>query len=132
MTFIRTLYRQNQHLWRHFGDKMSPGNQGVFQLLKEMAFRRILVFYNSRKWSHFGGAMSLFWSFRLRQLFSPLLGLFRLAPGFVKFDHVVPRPLRRRSTQSLQRIRMRLLVRPGPVELRIDPDVNRRLLLRTI
>ncbi len=24
---------------------MSPGNQGVFQLLKEVTFRRILVFY---------------------------------------------------------------------------------------
>jgi len=21
---------QNQYLWRHFGDKMSPGNQGGF------------------------------------------------------------------------------------------------------
>jgi hypothetical protein len=26
LTFIRTRYRQNQHLWCHFGDKMSPGN----------------------------------------------------------------------------------------------------------
>jgi hypothetical protein len=30
---------------------MSLENQGVFQLLKEVAFRRILVFYYSRKWS---------------------------------------------------------------------------------
>ncbi len=37
-------------------DKMSPGNCGVFQLLKKVAFRRILAFYNSRKWGHFGGA----------------------------------------------------------------------------
>jgi len=29
---------------------MSPGNQGVFQLLKEVTFRRILVFYDERKW----------------------------------------------------------------------------------
>jgi len=34
---------------------MSPGNQGVFQLLKEVIFRRILVFYNALKWGHFGG-----------------------------------------------------------------------------
>ena len=33
---------------------MSPGNQGVFQLLKEVIFRRILAFYNLRKWSYFG------------------------------------------------------------------------------
>jgi len=32
---------------------MSPGNQGVFQLLKEVTFRRILVFYGPRKWDHF-------------------------------------------------------------------------------
>ncbi len=36
---------------------MSPGNQGVFQLLKEVSFRRILAFYNSRKWGHFRGAL---------------------------------------------------------------------------
>ena len=36
---------------RHFGDKLSPENQGVFQLLKEVIFRRILAFYNSRKWA---------------------------------------------------------------------------------
>jgi len=34
---------------------MSPENQGVFQLLKEVAFRRILGFYSSRKWNHSGG-----------------------------------------------------------------------------
>ena len=33
---------------------MSPGNQGVFQLLKEITFRNILAFYSLRKWSHFG------------------------------------------------------------------------------
>jgi len=35
---------------------MSPGNQGVFQLLKEVTFRRILAFYNARKWGCFGVA----------------------------------------------------------------------------
>ena len=34
-------------MWRHFGVIMSPENQGVFQLLNEVTFRRILVFYNS-------------------------------------------------------------------------------------
>jgi hypothetical protein len=33
---------------------MSPENQGVFQLLKEVTFWRILKFCNSRKWGHFG------------------------------------------------------------------------------
>jgi len=37
---------------------MSPGNQGVFQLLKEVTFRRILAFYDARKWGHFGGVCS--------------------------------------------------------------------------
>ena len=32
---------------------MSPENQGVFQLLKEVTFRRILAFYSSRTWGHF-------------------------------------------------------------------------------
>ncbi len=32
---------------------MSPENQGVFQLLKEVTFRRILAFYSSRKWGYF-------------------------------------------------------------------------------
>jgi len=31
---------------------MSPGNQGVFQLLKEVIFRIILAFCSSRKWGH--------------------------------------------------------------------------------
>ena len=44
LTFIRTRYRQNWDLWRHFGDIMSPENQSVFQLLKEVAFWRILAF----------------------------------------------------------------------------------------
>gem|GEM_PF-5471640 len=34
---------------------MSLENQGVFQLLKEVAFRRILAFYSSRKWGYFWG-----------------------------------------------------------------------------
>jgi hypothetical protein len=33
---------------------MSLGNQGVFQLLKMVAFRRILVFYNTKNRDHFG------------------------------------------------------------------------------
>jgi len=37
-----------------YSTMMSPENQGVFQLLKEVTFRRILAFYNSRKWGHFG------------------------------------------------------------------------------
>jgi hypothetical protein len=32
---------------------MSPGNQGVFQLQKEVTFQRILTFYNMCKWNHF-------------------------------------------------------------------------------
>ncbi len=36
LTFNRTRYRQNQHLWSHFRDIMSPENQGVFQLPKEL------------------------------------------------------------------------------------------------
>ena len=31
-------------MWRHFGVIMSLGNQGVFQLLKRVTFRRILAF----------------------------------------------------------------------------------------
>ena len=46
LTFFRTRYRQNQHLWRHFGDKMSLENCGVFQFMKEVTFRGILAFYN--------------------------------------------------------------------------------------
>jgi len=37
---------------------MSPGNQGVFQLLKEVTFRRIVGFCSSRKWGHFEGICS--------------------------------------------------------------------------
>jgi len=32
---------------------MSPRNQGVFQLLKEVTLRRILAFCSSRKWDYF-------------------------------------------------------------------------------
>jgi len=32
---------------------MSPENQGVFQLLKEVTFRKILAFYNSRQGDRF-------------------------------------------------------------------------------
>ncbi len=34
---------------------MSPENQGVFQFLKKVTFRRVLAFFNSRKWGHFAG-----------------------------------------------------------------------------
>ncbi len=37
---------------------MSPENYGVFQVLKEVNFQRILAFYNSQKWGHFGGVCS--------------------------------------------------------------------------
>jgi hypothetical protein len=33
---------------------MSPGNQGVFQLLKEVTFRRILVFSTCEKGANLG------------------------------------------------------------------------------
>jgi hypothetical protein len=36
---------------------MSPGNQGVFQLLKEVTFRRILASCSLRKWGYFWGAL---------------------------------------------------------------------------
>jgi len=39
--FIRTRYRQNQHLWCQNGNTMSPGNHGVFQLLNEVAFHEM-------------------------------------------------------------------------------------------
>ena len=42
------------------------------------------------KTGYFGGALSLFYSFRLRQFCSALLGLFRFVPNFVQFDQVVP------------------------------------------
>jgi len=38
-----------------YSTKISPENQDVFQLLKEITFRKILAFYSSRKWGHFGG-----------------------------------------------------------------------------
>jgi len=43
---------------------ISPENQGVFQLLKNVTFRRILAFCNSRKWGHLGALVRgsvLFW-----------------------------------------------------------------------
>ncbi len=33
---------------------MSPENCGVFQLLREVIFRRILAFCNAQKWNNFG------------------------------------------------------------------------------
>ncbi len=33
---------------------MSPGNKGVFQLMKKVAFRGILTFHDPRKWDNFG------------------------------------------------------------------------------
>ena len=35
---------------------MSLENCGVFQRMKEVTFRGILVFYNARKWGYLGGA----------------------------------------------------------------------------
>ena len=46
-------------MWCHYGDMMSPENQGVFQLMKEVTFRGILVFYNLRKWGYFEGAWAV-------------------------------------------------------------------------
>ena len=43
-------------MWSQNGDTKSLENYRVFQLLKEVTFRRILVFYNIRKRGHFGGA----------------------------------------------------------------------------
>ena len=40
---------------------MSPENQGVFLLLKEVTFRRIKVFYCSKKWGHFGASVRSDW-----------------------------------------------------------------------
>ncbi len=38
MTSVRLEFGQNQGLWRHFGDTLSPGLGGVFQLLEEVAW----------------------------------------------------------------------------------------------
>ena len=54
MTFIRTRYRQNQYLWSHFGDKMSPENCGVFQVSERGDFWRNFGILQLRK-------MGLFW-----------------------------------------------------------------------
>jgi len=43
-----------RELYYIYSTMMSPGNQGVFQLLKEVTFRRILAFYDSIKWGRFG------------------------------------------------------------------------------
>ncbi len=60
VTFSRARFGQNQHLWRHFSDKMSLENQGVFRLLREVIYRRILMSYISRKWDHLRGHVTLF------------------------------------------------------------------------
>ena len=39
---------------------MSPGNQGVFQFMKEVTFTRILSFYNSGKCDYFRALRSKF------------------------------------------------------------------------
>ncbi len=66
LSFIQTRYRQNQHLWWHFGDKMSPENQGVFQFLKEVTFWRVLVFLELVKmgafWGHLFTAQYAWWA----------------------------------------------------------------------
>jgi len=36
---------QNQHSWRHFGDTMSPDNQGVYQLKKKETQQAIVKKY---------------------------------------------------------------------------------------
>jgi len=48
-----------------YSTKMSPENQGVFQLLKEVIFRRILAFYNLRKWSCFFHVLNQFYQKKL-------------------------------------------------------------------
>jgi len=65
---------------------MSPGNQGVFQLLKEVTSRRILTFYNYRKRRCFSGDLSLFCGLCLWQFCSPLFGFFWLLHSFIKND----------------------------------------------
>ena len=59
-----------------YSTMMSPGNQSVFQLLKEVTF---------------GSVLSLFCSFFLRQLCSPLFGFFWFAPGFVEAHQLTQR-----------------------------------------
>jgi len=41
-----------------YSTKMSPGNQGVFQLLKEVTFRGILAFYSSKNGGILGDIFS--------------------------------------------------------------------------
>jgi hypothetical protein len=43
--FLLTGNSQNRYT-------MSPGSEGVFQLLKEVTFGRILAFYDALKWGH--------------------------------------------------------------------------------
>ena len=47
LRFSASINHQIWYLWRHFGDKMPPENQGVSQHLKEVTLRRILTFFNS-------------------------------------------------------------------------------------
>jgi len=57
-TFFLTVYLINYEFLsqsRHFGYIMSPGNQGVFMLLKDVTFWGILAFFYARKWAYFGG-----------------------------------------------------------------------------
>jgi hypothetical protein len=44
-----------RELYYIYSTMMSPGNQGVFQLVGRITFRRILVFYSTGKWGFFGG-----------------------------------------------------------------------------
>ena len=40
ITYIRTRFGQNQCLWSHFGDTMSPGLGGVFSVHEEGGFSK--------------------------------------------------------------------------------------------
>ena len=68
---IPVPFGQNQGLWRHFGDTMSPGLVGVFSAPEEGGFARV---------------MSSVYSFCLWQFCSPFLGFSRFVRGFVKVD----------------------------------------------
>jgi len=56
---------------------------------KRVSGCRAVVGADGRKLGHFGVAVSLFHSICSRQFCSPLIGFFRLVPGFVEVDYVV-------------------------------------------
>ncbi len=100
LTFIRTRYRQNQHLWWHFGDIMSPENCGVFQLLKEVTFRGILALFCSSMWSYLSHTNTWNLTTLLIEWFVPFkdnltrIGIYREVQ--VHFSGLLPRVLGRR------------------------------------